>query len=434
MPLATKVLIALGLLALPSQPAAADVSPVGSLRPGESVFWDGGYVGSAPASSLPLAPSLAQLDRCEVTAPCFTYRLEIAEAGAVLRVAMDTPMRDDGFELIVEAPNGIRQKATNANRYSEEIFVRPAPAGMWTITVAPYSAEYAAFRMRAKLEPGPPVAEPDGEGRLLPNLRVNRMWEFGFAAPANPGNGLFPPDDVNPPLEVAGMRPVSCAVDEMADDGVSRCLRYSFGLGNLGPGAFDIRWTDGAPGSAYAMTQCYLQQNAAGGYDLRAVPAGTGSFHLTHGHWHYDDVIYHELRKVTEPIAGTTELAGRGKKIGYSPADQGIVEWDSFAQARRGTSGSSGNCAPGSNNRLGMSVGWGDAYRYQRPGNYVEFGANGDGLFVVRTIVDPLNNVLESDESDNTTYALLRVTGEDVRVIEVGVGNDPWDPAKRVIS
>ena len=40
--------------------------------------------------------------------------------------------------------------------------------------------------------------------------------ELGFIAPANPLNGLWPPDDVNPPLDVAGIHPISCAPDEAA--------------------------------------------------------------------------------------------------------------------------------------------------------------------------------------------------------------------------
>ncbi|HVL90245.1 MAG TPA: hypothetical protein VM841_08435, partial [Actinomycetota bacterium] len=273
---------------------------------------------------------------------------------------------------------------------------------------------------------------PATTGELLPNLRVTRLWEFGFAAPANPGNGLFPPDDLNPPLSVAGFEPVSCSVDEQLgfdnpEQPAQRCLRYSFGLANAGEGNFDVRYTNDRSGNTTAMTQCVQQ---ADGSSPRARPAGTGAFHQTHGHFHYSNVIFHDVWRITDPSIWAREAIGAGKKIGYSPADQGIADWFDFTQMAPGTSGSAGNCAPGTNSRLGMSVGWGDAYRYQRPGNFVEFGNAGDGLYVVRTIADPENVVEESDESDNTAYALIRIVGTEINVLETGQGNGPWDSGK----
>lgn len=416
------------LAGLPASASVTSSTHVGTLAPDASLFWDGGYVGDGVLYSLPSAPSNAALDRCEMVDPCFEYEMDVASGGAVLRVALDTPSRDDSFEMIITPPSGPAVRRTNSNSYSMESFLFAPVAGRYRITVAPYSAELASFRMRAKLESTryvPPVT-----GDLLPNLMVTRMWEFGFVAPANPGNGLFPPDDANPPLDVAGKHPVSCAADEMVEDGAVRCLRYSFGLGNDGDGNFDVRYSQSMTAADVPMTQCVQRSDGA----PTSRPAGTGVYHKSHGHWHYDDIIFHDLMRVTDRAAGTMFPVGVGKKLGYSPADQGIVSWNAFTQAAAGTSGGAGNCAPGTQNRLGMSRGWGDAYRYQRPGNYVEFGTNADGLFVVRTTADPLNVVLETDETDNTSYAFIETIGDSIDVIEMGRGSSPWDPNKVVIS
>lgn len=415
-----------------SIPAVAPAAPsdpvfVGALGADQSVFWDGGYVGSSPTYSLPLAPSLASVDRCAVFDPCFSYQLETLQSGAVLRIALDTPMRDDGFEITIISPSGGVTRRANSNQYSTEVLLTQPAAGAWTIRVAPYGAEFAAFRMRAKLESTPFL--PAGQGALPPNLQVTRLWEFGFVPPANPANGLFPPDDINPPLDVAGQHPLSCAADETLDE-ARRCLRFSFGLANVGDGNFDVRFTGDRTGATFPMTQC-LQQSTG---SPAALPAGTGSFHLTHGHFHYNDIIFHELLRVTDRQTGTLVPVGRGRKIGYSPADQAIAEWSRFVQGLAGSSGLAGNCVPGTTNRLGMSRGWGDAYRYQRPGNYVEFGDGADGWYVVRTIADPTNVVLESNEGDNVSYAYLRIVGEDVNVLETGRGSSPWDPNKVLLD
>src|SRR5439155_108389 len=81
------------------------------------------------------------------------------------------------------------------------------------IRVTPTQVSDVKFRMRAKLEAALPVS-PAGKVAMLPNLRAVPPFEFGFVAPANPLNGLYPPDTVNPPLDVAGIHPLSCAPDE----------------------------------------------------------------------------------------------------------------------------------------------------------------------------------------------------------------------------
>jgi hypothetical protein len=426
-----RVLALLALLvALPGSAPAADLNVVGAVNLGERLFWYGGYVDGAVEHSLPVS-NVAAVDRCEQIGPCFTFALDVLDAGAAnLRIALDTPARDDGFQVNVLGPTGaVVASMANGNQYNMESFI-PTPAkGRYTIKVAPYSADYASFRMRAKLEATPyvPVAT---DGLLLPDLQVTRLWEFGFVAPANPLNGLFPPDDSNPPLDVAGYHPLSCGVDEQINDEVSRCLRFSFGLANIGAGNFDVRFSSDRTGAQTKNYQCV--QHADGTVTARA--AGTSYFHQTHGHYHFNDIITHALYKVSNRSTGAMTLAGRGQKLGYSPADQSIPRWTVFDQAKSGTGGSAGNCKTDIDNRLGLSRGWGDAYRYQRPGNFVDFNTNGDGYYVVRTTADPVNVVQESNNANNSSYAYIRVEGDHVDVIETGHGLSPWDVNKEVLN
>lgn len=425
---------------------AADESPptVGVLRlstdpqdPDQSfVYWQGGEVGDDIFYSLPLVgdPGIATCDN----SPCFRYRLEVASPGAArLRIAIDVPTRNDNYYMEITAPEGtvypeVVSQRRNSNAFNNEAFITKPPVGTYDILVRPYSTTNSTFGMRAKLEAAVQKAQPDSEGRLLPDLRPTAPYEFGFIAPANPLNGIFPPDDVNPPLDVAGQHPISCAVDETLDDGSKKCLRFSFGLTNMGPGNFDIRWSTANGELAGPMYQCV--QRAEGPPTSRE--AGFFQFHTTHFHTHYKDIIDLRLFRVTDPETGAMQAVGDGRKLGYSPADQALADWYRFDQALRGTSGSAGNCIEEIDpdaNRLGMSVGWGDVYRYQRPGNYVNFGNNPDGLYVVRLTADPRDFVLEAHDDNNTSYAYVRVTGDHVEPLEWGRGSSPWDPNKQVL-
>ena len=429
------VLLLAGLLTIPGL-AAGQTPPeqVGVLRlqqspddPDESfVFWKGGQVGDAPHHSLPVDNTLAS---CQ-NVPCFRYMLAVESPGAArLRLAIDTPARNDNFQTQVTGPDGEQVSQVNHNRFNAELFIDDPPVGSYEILVRPYSASNTTFQMRAKLERSIPTDQPNADGFLPPDLRPTAPYEFGFIAPANPLNGLFPPDDVNPPLDVAGVHPLSCAADEMAEDGANRCLRFSFGLVNVGPGNFDMRWAGGSQTEG-PMFQCV--QRADGPPVSR--PAGSFEFHRTHFHTHVKDIFYNELYKVADPETGRMFAAGSGQKLGYSPADQALADWHRFAAAPVGTSASAGNCQEGAGSRLGMSVGWGDVYRWQRPGNFVEFGTNEDGLYVVRLTADPMNNILESNENNNTGYSYIRVNGDKVEVLEHGRGLSPWDPNKQVLT
>ena len=383
---------------------------IATLKGDQFVFWDGAQTTNITNS--------------------FDWELQLDEPGARLRVAISTPGRVDTFRLSAVSPSGETTSVQNSNQYEAELFVENPEPGTWHVQVQPLNNTDTSFRLRAKLEAAPYQATPF-YGMLLPNLRMEPPFELGFVAPANPLNGAMP-DTLNPPLEAAGVHPLSCTADEIATAGAHRCLRFSFGLGNAGDGNFDVRFAfakDQATGAPPLMIQCVQLADGT----LMAHEAGEYRFHDTHAHFHYEDVVHHELAKV-DPNTGQEQSAGDGVKTGYSPADQSIAEWDRFVQAPSGTSGDAGDCYPGgSSNRIGLSIGWGDTYRWQRPGNYVEFGDNTDGWYIVRTTADPLNHVLESNESDNTSYAYVRVIREQVQLIEQGIGQGPWDPNKVVL-
>jgi hypothetical protein len=404
------------------------------------VFWKGGKVGDELPYGFAL-PNNATLQTCQ-NSPCFDYKIAVGTAGAArLRVAIDTVTRNDNFALQVTTPGGVVSTTTNSNAFDGEQFVNTPAVGAYDILVRPYSAQNTAFRMRAKLEATIPAFPPNADGLLLPDLRPTPPYEFGFEAPVAP-NGQYQPDDVNPPLDAAGIHPLSCGSDEMVADGTMKCLRFSFGLANYGHGKFDIKWTGdettqppgptcgesievSCPGPVF---QCIEAPGQDPAYLVR--PAGQWEYHYIHAHTHYKDIIYLRLFRVTDPATGTMVPAGAGKKIGYSPANEAIADWHQFDQ-RTNDGSSVAGC--GAKPQLGMQPGWGDVYRYQRPGNYVSFDGNGDALYVVRLMADPLNNVWESNDGNNTSYSYIRVTGDKIDVLEQGRGLSPWDPDKQVL-
>jgi hypothetical protein len=53
---------------------------------------------------------------------------------------------------------------------------------------------------------------------------------------------------------------------------------------------------------------------------------------------------------------------------------------------------------------------------------------------VVRATVDIENQIVESNESNNSSYALVKVVGDSVTELERGRGYGPFDPNKVVYT
>jgi hypothetical protein len=411
--------------------AEAESSPtpedtvVGRLGLGMATFWQGGYVADHVVTQ-----QLPSAQACQVT-HCWTWKLELTAPAHRLRVGLDTPSRESSFTVeVLNAAGAVVGTATNSNRFNIETFIATPAKGSYTVRVVPRNAAYARFRLRAKAEAKPTPYRK--KTMLLPNLQATPPYEFTFTAPANPLNGLYPPDTVNPPLDVLGVHPLSCAADEMAENGAQRCLRLTTGPRNAGPGPMDLGYVpiDHQLGlvAEGPVTQ-YLHYSDG---SMTTRPAGTFLFYKTHAHYHFQDILDYSIYRVG--VRNALTPAGHGTKAGFSPADQLFADWATFSQ-EEGTyvEGASTARSVGAST-FGLSVGWGDVYRWQRPGQYVEFAGDGDGLYVVRSVVDIRNHVLETDETDNAAYAYVQITGESVRIIERGQGLSPWDPRKKVFT
>lgn len=384
--------------------------PVGTLRVGDALFWDGDDV-SATEDPLPVpVPSLLgddQVGECR-DGECLEYEIEVAERGAQLRVAIDTPDCESVFSLELVDPAGV-VNAKDQSCYSAEAYVRNPAKGAWIARVVPSSSGESVFRMRAKLE-GPRVA-PTARRALLPNLRVEPPHQVGFHA-----------DEAG----LGGSKSSGCFEDETIEDGAVRCLRFSVGPQNTGAGPLELKFSREANlGTEASMYQRVYYSD--GTTEMR--DAGSSEFHKTHQHFHLKGFARFELFRVTNRSEGTLVRSGMGHKSGFCLVDLRIARWRRFNQQRAYSARS--NCLPvGGEAELGLSAGWTDVYGYELSGNYVDFADNPDGYYVIRTVVDSQRRILETNERDNVGYAYVDIRGSSVTLIERGQGKSPWDPNK----
>jgi len=373
------------LLALPLPAFAA--TPRFEIGAGEAVFWTGPFVESSNGKS-------------------WTYHLEVTEPGYRLRIAIDHPEAGDNFAVRIESPEGdVSNLSSGSGLYSAE-FLKGEPAqGRWVIRVTAARVTDSAFRVRAKLEARPPSLGTR-KGPVLPNFQVLPPHEASFLMPVS--NGTTPDDQIG--VDVLGRQ--SCHPEEHAEEQAVRCLRFGFGIRNTGLGPLDLF----AVGPQFQDRDLIQRiQLAEGGYIER--DAGMARFHKTHGHYHHHDAVALQLFKVVDERAGKLEAAGDKHFKGFAHRDELLRDWDTFYP----TWNKAG---------FGLLSGWADIYEWDRPGNFIDFGLNTDGRYVVRMWADPVKGVRESNERDNVGYTYLEVAGGAVKLLEAGRGTDPWDPCK----
>ena len=355
-------------------------------------------------------------------------------------MALDLSSRDDCVMLQLFDPQGVAVAAPahdyptvcpssgrSGQVFDIELSATDPTDGRWRAVVRATDAIELSLRLRVALA-GPP--EP-GTSDLYPDLVPWLPWEFGFAAPASDHPGT-----ANDRVNRAGDPTVSCHPVEEPDD--RQCLRFSAGVYNIGAGPMYVGFRDDI---AYqhiyerdATPLSFGDDETEGRYIERE--AGSGEWHEFHQHRHLADFVLYELFSVTDP-SGALSPVGTGRKHGYCTFSQQIQDWGSTAQDPGYASFPTETFC---DDAMTLERGWGDIYRWQRPGQYVSYAsvaaADGSmlaGRYVVRLTVDPEDHIAETDETNNVGYALIDVVdgggpGQDrVVVCTQGLGRDPWD-------
>lgn len=370
-----------------------------SIGAGEAVFWTGPYVEAETSNG------------CREGA-CWTYLVHLEETGYRLRIAIDRPEIGDVFVADISDPSGrqVGSISPGTDLYSDELLLADPRPGTWKIEVRAEDVTESAFRLRAKLEAQPPSLGR-GDAKVLPNLQVLPPHEASFLMPVS--NGFAGGNPIS--LDLAGAE--SCHPEEHAEEQAVRCLRFAFGIRNTGLGPLELHTSGGATGLDSDLIQ--RVHRADGTHFDR--PAGIARFHKTHGHYHHHDAVALQLFKVTDPKTGTLERSGEKHFKGFAHRDELLRDWEHFYPTW-------------SKSGFGLLAGWSDIYEWDRPGNYISFGLNTDGRYLIRMWADPVGGIAESNTKDNVGYTYLEVTGDTVELIESGRGSDPWDPCKIVVG
>lgn len=344
---------------------------------------------------------------------------------------------DDGFDLYVYDARGTRiAAADNVGSNGQAVAVRPSRPGRFTIAVAmtyAYDTD-AAYLGEVRLMSGPSWSTPHCRTRrpcpVLPALRVQAAADVHV-------DGI-PPVASTPlgfPIPVDASTGNSCYADETASTKARRCLRFTSEVDDVGAGVLDLRipWVtagSGAPRSGFVPGQCSARQvitMSDGTQRTRA--AGSCEYHVTHGHFHYRDVVAFGLHRVRAD--GTTgALVARSLKESFCLADDGYFGFGRRApNGPRNYPGQPGCNLPSTAEAsagnawisMGISPGWGDIYSWDTPDQFIDITSVPPGVYDIVSTANPTGELLLSGRARPCATTRIRLTADAVTTLARGI-------------
>lgn len=219
--------------------------------------------------------------------------------------------------------------------------------------------------------------------------------------------------DVGDSLPDLAMAPLADFKIEKTPDG-RKLLRYSTTVVNIGDGAMQA---EGSRAST-ADTEMSVNQrifNSLSGSRVVSTPAVMFFARDGHNHWHVDDLEISDLNRLDNGIK-----VGSGAKHGFC-----FYDLVAFNLGLPGAPGSKVYTTCGTNSSvltqtMGISIGWGDVYRYSLANQWVDITNVAAGRYRLTTTADLQNRFLETNETNNVTWTDLQLKGNGLRVIAQG--------------
>ena len=128
--------------------------------------------------------------------------------------------------------------------------------------------------------------------------------------------------------------------------------------------------------------------------------AGAFEWHPLHNHFHFNDYALYSLQPFNAP--GASERTST--KTSFCVMDTTKVDTRLPDAPKKPVYVTCGNATQG------MSVGWGDTYGNQLPGQSIDLTGLPDGDYKLVIEADPKKRLLEINDSDNASCVLLRIS------------------------
>jgi hypothetical protein len=210
------------------------------------------------------------------------------------------------------------------------------------------------------------------------------------------------------------LKPGDLRFDRETIDGTThQVLRFSNTAYNTGQGPLEMLGKTITTSTGEEKTRVYQRIYSATGIRETTNAVGTFAYHPAHDHFHFGDFAEYQLWTRAEYDAwlrsGRTEGSPRRADLLSSKVTFCIMDYKRV------------RLKPGSpryavydqcgRHLQGLSVGWGDTYKYYLPDQWVDLGTTSlaSGRYVLRSVADPLNRIYESENKEDSARESRKV-------------------------
>lgn len=186
-----------------------------------------------------------------------------------------------------------------------------------------------------------------------------------------------------------------------------RKLRFPGTFSNIGDGPLELTATHNKNGTLDATQVIYKKDG-----DKIENLAGTFILHPTHNHWHFENFVTFSLLSLENDGSLGDEISSTGK-ITYCIHDYEPLSEDFLGKPESVV-------YPWCTSSLsvqGISVGWADTYEADVDGQELDITGVPDGTYILKTLVDPENLLIEKDETNNSNMIRLEIERNNVRIL-----------------
>ena len=195
--------------------------------------------------------------------------------------------------------------------------------------------------------------------------------------------------------------------------GTNRMFQYTHDTFNGGSGPLEILPIYHSASGNYQGYQHVYTFSANQWTLVRTVPvAGAFVFDAAHGHFHFPFASYGLY--ASKPDGSIGDVIALSPKTGFCIADSFIHD---PTLPHAGAFGNWGSCADPTSLR-GLSIGAVDEYDQTDEGQAIPIAGVTNGVYWLRSMVDPYNYFQESNESNNETDTQIQITGNSVTVLQ----------------
>ncbi len=176
-------------------------------------------------------------------------------------------------------------------------------------------------------------------------------------------------------------------------------LRFNNSTANVGLGRLHLIGTLPAlPDGSQLVMQRIFRDDGTFWDDT----SGSFLYHPTHNHTHFEDWCAYRLREVL-PGGGVGDIVAEGTKTSFCILDLGTY---SSSLPNYNPDPYYPNCG---SSIQGLSVGWFDLYSKSLPGQNIDITDLPDGQYWLEAEADPVDNVRESNDSNNITRVKVSI-------------------------